>query len=75
VRYESQRYEDDLNSRILKAGLQLDAHLAWQVSPEAEIYLAADNLADEDIAVGQTADGVTSYGPPRMVRAGFAYRR
>jgi hypothetical protein len=59
----------------LKAGLQLDARCAWQISSEAEIYLAADNLADEDIAVGQTADGVTSYGAPRMVRVGFAYRR
>jgi outer membrane receptor protein involved in Fe transport len=75
VRYESRRYEDDLNSRSLKAGLQLDARCAWQISSEAEIYLAADNLADEDIAVGQTADGVTSYGAPRMVRVGFAYRR
>ncbi|CAN7142812.1 TonB-dependent receptor [Phenylobacterium sp. LjRoot225] len=75
LRYESLRYEDDLNSRKLKAGLQLDARAAWKVSPRAEVYLAAENLADEDLAVGQTADGVTSYAAPRTVRAGFAYRR
>jgi outer membrane receptor protein involved in Fe transport len=75
LRYESLRYEDDLNSRKLKAGLQLDARAAWKIAPRAEVYLAADNLADEEIAVGQTADGVTSYAAPRTVRAGFAYRR
>jgi len=75
LRYESLRYEDDLNSRRLKAGLQLDARAAWRVSPSAELYLAADNLADEQLAVGQTADGVTSYAEPRTVRVGFSYRR
>ena len=74
LRYESLRYEDDLNSRRLKAGLQLDARAAWRLAPETEIYLAADNLGDAEIAVGQTADGVTSYGAPRLVRVGFAYR-
>jgi outer membrane receptor protein involved in Fe transport len=75
LRYESLRYEDDLNSRRLKAGLQVDARAGWRVAPNTEVYLAAENLADEDLAVGQTADGVTSYAAPRTVRVGVSYRR
>lgn len=75
LRYESRRYEDDLNSRELKAGLQVDGRAAWRIAEAAEIYVAAENLADADIAVGQTADGVNSYSAPRTVRVGVSYRR
>jgi outer membrane receptor protein involved in Fe transport len=75
LRYESQRYEDDRNSRVLKAGFQADARASWRVAPNTDVYVAVENLGDAKIAVGQTADGVTSYAAPRMVRVGFAYRR
>lgn len=75
LRYEGLRYEDDLNSRRLKAGLQLDARAAWRVAPATEVYLAVDNLGDARIATGQTADLVTSYDAPRLVRVGVSYRR
>jgi outer membrane receptor protein involved in Fe transport len=75
LRYESDRYEDDLNSRKLDAGVQVDARAGWRVRPGAEVYLAVENIADALIATGQTADGITSYGAPRTVRVGFAYRR
>ena len=75
LRYESARYEDDLNSRKLDAGVQVDARAGWSVRPGTEVYLAVENLADARIATGQTADRVTSYGAPRTVRVGLAYRR
>ena len=75
LRYESLRYEDDQNSRKLKAGFQADARASWRFAPDTDIYVAAENLADARIAVGQTADGTTSYAEPRMVRVGVAYRR
>jgi outer membrane receptor protein involved in Fe transport len=75
LRYESLRYEDDLNSRKLKAGVQVDARAGWRIAEATEIYVAAENLADADIAVGQTADGVTSYAEPQTFRVGIAYRR
>jgi outer membrane receptor protein involved in Fe transport len=59
----------------LKAGASLDLRAGWKVSPASEIYLAADNALDADLAVGQTADGVTSYSAPRTVYVGFALRR
>ncbi|MET3664979.1 TonB-dependent receptor plug domain-containing protein [Caulobacter sp. 1776] len=75
LRYEGRRYEDDLNLRTLKAGASLDLRAGWKVSPASEIYLAADNVLNADLAVGQTADGVTSYSAPRTVYVGFAVRR
>jgi vitamin B12 transporter len=75
VRYESSRFEDDLNSRKLRAGTEIDLRAGWRVAPNSEVYLAVDNLADSEIDVGQTADGVTSFAAPRSVRVGFAFRR
>ncbi len=75
LRYESKRYEDDLNLRTLKAGASLDLRAGWALSPTSEIYLAADNALDAHLAVGQTADGITSFSAPRTVYVGFALRR
>ncbi|HKP79973.1 MAG TPA: TonB-dependent receptor, partial [Phenylobacterium sp.] len=75
VRYESARWEDDLNSRRLSAGAQVDARASWAFAEHAEVYLAAENLFDEDLEVGETADGVESYAAPRTIRVGFTYRR
>jgi vitamin B12 transporter len=75
LRYESKRFEDDLNQRALKAGASVDLRAGWRLSPASEIYLAADNALDADLAVGQTADGVTSFSAPRTVYVGFALRR
>ncbi|MFY8142622.1 MAG: TonB-dependent receptor [Caulobacter sp.] len=75
LRYEGMRYEDDLNLRRLKAGAGLDARVGWTLSSATEIYVAADNLLNHNLAVGQTADGVISYAAPRTVSFGFALRR
>ncbi len=75
TRFESERFEDDLNARKLDSALSLDARMAWQVGEDSEIYLSAENLSDAEIAVGQTGDGVVSYAAPRLVRIGFSLRR
>ncbi|WP_374569632.1 TonB-dependent receptor [Phenylobacterium sp.] len=75
ARYESMRYEDDLNSRRLSPGVVVDARAAWKVRQDAEVYLAVDNLADTDLEVAETATGVESYAAPRAVRVGFSLRR
>jgi outer membrane receptor protein involved in Fe transport len=75
LRYESMRWEDDLNSRKLSAGLQLDARAAWRLGEGREVYVAAENLLDEELEVGETADGVESYAAPRTIRIGFSLRR
>jgi vitamin B12 transporter len=75
LRYESARYDDDQNTRRLRAGAEVDARAAWSLGRGAEVYLAAENLGNADIVVAQTADGTNSYSAPRTIRIGFAYRR
>jgi outer membrane receptor protein involved in Fe transport len=70
ARYESARFDDDLNSRTLDAALTLDARADYALREGVTLYAVADNLFDEDVEVSQTADGVAGYGPPRTLRAG-----
>jgi len=71
ARWESRRFEDDLNSRVLEAGLVLDARAEWRATERIGLWLALDNLADAEIAVSETATGVEGFGPPRSIRAGI----
>ncbi|MDP3080358.1 MAG: TonB-dependent receptor, partial [Brevundimonas sp.] len=71
-RYESRRFEDDLNSRVLEAALTLDARADWRVREGVTLYAAADNLLDAAVEVSETANGVAGFGPPRTLRAGVS---
>jgi outer membrane receptor protein involved in Fe transport len=75
LRYESARFEDDLNSRRLSPGLSVDAEASWRFADHAEVYVAAENLTDAKIEVGETANGVESYSAPQTFRVGFRWRR
>lgn len=71
ARYESRRFEDDLNSRVLGAAVNLDARADWVVNEQATLWLAADNLFDADVEVSETGTGIEGYGPPRTISAGL----
>lgn len=71
ARYESSRFDDDLNSRFLDAAVTLDARGEWVFTPTATLWLAADNLFDEDVEVSETGTGVAGYGPPRTLSIGL----
>ena len=75
MRYESARFEDDLNLRVLGAGAGVDLRAAWSLGEGREVYLAAENVAGARLEVGETADGVESFGAPRTLRAGVSIRR
>jgi len=71
-RYESRRFEDDLNSRVLDAALTLDARADWRVRDGVMLYAAAHNLADAEVEVSETANGVAGIAPPRTLSAGVS---
>jgi vitamin B12 transporter len=75
ARYEATRFDDDLNTHRLNAASTVDVEARWRVAPNAELYLAADNLLGARVQTAETADGVFSYDAPRMVRGGLALRR
>ena len=72
ARYESKRFDDDLNSRVLDAALTLDARAEYEARDGVILYAAADNMFDEDVEVSETGDAVSGFGPPRTVRVGLA---
>ena len=71
ARYESRRFDDDLNSRVLDAAVTLDARGEWAFTRNATLWMAADNLFDENVEVSETGTGVAGYGPPRTLSIGL----
>ncbi|HEX8569137.1 MAG TPA: TonB-dependent receptor [Caulobacteraceae bacterium] len=74
-RYESRRFEDDLNSRVLSPALLVDARAEWRLTSVAAVYVAADNVLGAEVEVGETATGVESFSAPRLVRIGLRVAR
>ncbi|MES1202576.1 MAG: TonB-dependent receptor, partial [Pseudomonadota bacterium] len=72
--YESERYDDDQNTRSLGSATRLDVELEQRVTERASVYVALDNATDAEIATAVTAAGVTSYAAPRVVRVGLRLR-
>lgn len=70
ARYESKRFDDDLNSRVLGAAVTMDARLDWRANDSAWVWLAVDNLFDVDVEVAETGAGVEGFGPPRTLSVG-----
>ena len=71
VRYESARFDDDLNSRRLGAAITADTRAGYQLTDGVNLYGAVDNLFDEEVEVSLTGDGVAGYAAPRMARVGI----
>jgi outer membrane receptor protein involved in Fe transport len=74
VAYESERFEDDLNSRILSAATTLDLRLEQALASNVSIYAALDNALNEAVETAETADGIESFGAPRAARFGLRVR-
>lgn len=75
VRWESRRFDDDLNSRVLDAAATVDARAEWAMTPSMALWAAADNLFDAEVEVSETATGVAGFGPPRSLSLGLRLTR
>lgn len=70
TRYESRRFDDDLNSRVLAAAVIADVRIDWRARDGVVMFVAADNLFDRKAPVSETGDGVSGFAPPRTFRSG-----
>ena len=75
IRYEGERYDDDLNIRKLSAATDVNLRADWSVSRAVTLYAAAENLLDARIETAETGDGLESYDQPRTLRIGLVLRR
>lgn len=71
ARYESKRFDDDLNSRMLKAAVVADLRADWRLTDRDAVWLALDNAFDADVEVSMTGTGVAGYAAPRVLSAGI----
>ena len=75
ARYESVRFDDDLNTLRLRPALTADLRVDYAVRAGLSLYVAADNLFDAGVQTAETAGGVYSYDAPRLVRVGLRITR
>ena len=75
VRYESGRFDDDLNQNPLGAALTENARLTWTINRHADLFLDGENLSDARVATAVNTDGTISYGEPRIISVGVSFRR
>ena len=72
LRYESSRFDDDLNTLRLGPATTVDLRAEWRPRSNLTLFVEAANLFDVAVATGETSNGVFSYGPPRMILAGVS---
>ena len=70
ARFVGSQFEDDVNTLPLGRYTVLDVHLSRAVTRWGTVFLAVENVTDEEYAVARTSDGVVSVGTPRFVRGG-----
>jgi outer membrane receptor protein involved in Fe transport len=69
-RYESARFDDDLNTLRLRPSFTADFRADWRLNSRLGVFLAVDNLTDAKVQTAETADLIYSYDAPRVVRVG-----
>ena len=71
LRYESARFDDDLNTLKLRPALTANLRADWTVRRGLALFADVDNVFDAGVQTQQSADGVFSYDAPRLVRVGL----
>ncbi|HJW40119.1 MAG TPA: TonB-dependent receptor, partial [Rhizomicrobium sp.] len=71
LRYESTRFADDQNTLALAPATTVDARIAYRLWSGVSAYVAGDNLFNARVATTESADFVTNYAAPRVLRVGF----
>jgi len=74
ARWESRRFDDDLNSRVLGSALTVSARIDRDFADGLSGWIEVQNLTDADVETAQTGTGVVSHAPPRSVWIGIARR-
>lgn len=74
LRYAGPQPEDDLGTRRLDDTLTLGVLLRRPLSRGLDGWLSVDNVTDETIEVGRSANGLVTVGLPQQIVAGIRWR-
>jgi len=73
LRYESTRFADDQNTLALPPATTVDARISYRLWEGLSAYVAGDNLFNARVATTESADFVTNYASPRVLRIGVSW--
>jgi outer membrane receptor protein involved in Fe transport len=68
------QYEDDLNTRLLRAATTLDASVSWPIGRRLQIVGRAENLTDALVMAAFNGDGSIERATPRTLWIGLRLR-
>ena len=68
------QYEDDLNTRLLKAATTLEASASWPLGQRLQIVARAENLTDALVMATINGDGSVERATPRTLWIGLRLR-
>ena len=74
LRHVGGQYEDDLNTRLLKAATTLDASAFWPLGRRLQIVARAENLTDTMVMATINGDGSIERATPRTLWIGVRLR-
>jgi vitamin B12 transporter len=74
ARYAGPQFEDDLNRQLVPEALTFDATAAWPISTHIAVEGRVENLGDEEVAAGISADGTIERATPRTLWIGVRLR-
>ena len=73
ARHLSKAYEDDNNRLPLDAATTIDLRVTHRLGDSREVFLAVENIFDEDVVSGHAPDGRIDLGTPRFTRVGLRW--
>jgi len=68
------QYEDDLNTRVLKAATTLDAFASWPLGRQLQLVLREENITNALAIAGIGGDGAVERATPRTLWIGLRLR-
>jgi len=74
LRAETDRFEDDLNSRELDGAVTVNAAIRYALTDLLTLFLSAENILDADVVSRVDADGLITRAQPQFVSGGVRLR-
>jgi len=75
IRFIGEQFEDDTNTLPLSPATIVDLSVSYSLNDQSEIFVTAENVADERIETGRSSDGLVNVGMPRLILVGFRFYR
>jgi outer membrane receptor protein involved in Fe transport len=72
-RFVDDQFEDDLSTLELGSSVLVDFALSVPVRRGLDVFVRAENIFDEEVEAGRTADGLLTIGTPFLLHGGFRW--